>query len=106
MMTSPTSAGATVARAIASRITIAARSDAERSFRAPPNEPIGVRQALRITASRSLGIQGLPPPVRRVKHLGQLVAVLQIAAQPLQHGDERVQRRPNLVAVCRNDVAP
>ena len=38
------------ARAIASRMTIAPRSAAERSLSTPPNDPIGVRQALRMTA--------------------------------------------------------
>src|SRR6186997_3012970 len=52
--TSPTSAFATPARVIASRMTTAPRSAADTSFRAPPNDPIGVRQALRMTASKSL----------------------------------------------------
>ena len=45
------------ARAIASRTTMAPRSAALTSFNAPPNAPIGVRHALRITASKSLSIQ-------------------------------------------------
>ena len=38
--------GLTPARAIASRITTAPRSAAVKSLSAPPNDPIGVRQAL------------------------------------------------------------
>src|SRR3954454_1843727 len=52
--TSPTSLGATRARQIASRTTMAPRSAADRSFKPPPNEPIGVRQAPRMTTSKSL----------------------------------------------------
>src|SRR5947209_19316593 len=52
--TSPTSAGETRARQIASRTTMAPRSAAEMSFNAPPNAPIGVRQAPRTTTSKSL----------------------------------------------------
>src|SRR5687768_12366954 len=51
MITSPMSDGATFARPIASRITTAPSSAADRSLRAPPKEPIGVRHALRMTAS-------------------------------------------------------
>src|SRR6185503_2044723 len=53
--TSSTSDGVTWARAIASRIAMAPRSAAERSLKAPPNDPIGVRQALTSNASMSLG---------------------------------------------------
>src|SRR6185436_14979781 len=60
MTTSPMSAGLTFARAIASRITTAPRSTADTSLRAPPNEPIGVRQALRITASNELVKRAYP----------------------------------------------
>src|SRR5262245_51869144 len=52
--TSSTSDGATFARAIASRMATAPRSAADRSLRAPPNDPIGVRQALTSNASMSL----------------------------------------------------
>ena len=45
--------GVTRARDMASRITAAARSTAETSFNAPPNDPIGVRHALRMTASNA-----------------------------------------------------
>jgi hypothetical protein len=38
------------ARQMAARITTAPRSAADKSFSAPPNDPIGVRHALRITA--------------------------------------------------------
>src|SRR5262245_64949661 len=51
--TSPTSGGATRARDSDSRITTVARSTDDRSLRAPPNAPIGVRQALSITVSKS-----------------------------------------------------
>src|SRR4051812_35429555 len=47
--TSSTSRGSTPARATASRMTMAPRSTAERSFSAPPKDPMGVRQALRMT---------------------------------------------------------
>src|SRR6185295_16617631 len=50
MMTSPMSFASIPARAMASRMTTAPRSAAERSFKAPPNDPIGVRHALRMTA--------------------------------------------------------
>src|SRR5262249_38550177 len=53
--TSSTSAGATLARTSASRMTTAPRSAAVRSFSAPPNDPIGVRHALTSSASISLG---------------------------------------------------
>src|SRR5215213_6232465 len=43
------------ARTIASRTTIAPRSGAVNSLRAPPNEPIGVRQAERRTAEDMVG---------------------------------------------------
>src|SRR5205085_9286192 len=52
-MTSPTSAGFTAARRIASRTTTAPRSTALRSLKTPPKEPMGVRQVLRMTASVS-----------------------------------------------------
>src|SRR5688572_15480983 len=52
--TSATSAGATFARTTASRTVTAPRSAADRSFRAPPNDPKGVRHALRMTTSKSL----------------------------------------------------
>src|SRR4051812_4909051 len=55
MITSPISAGSIPARAIASRITTAARSTADTSLNTPPNDPIGVRQALSITASSTAG---------------------------------------------------
>src|SRR5262245_1003005 len=55
-MTSPTSSRATFDRAIASLIAIAARSTDVRSLNAPPNDPIGVRHALRMTASKFLSI--------------------------------------------------
>ena len=48
MTTSPTSFASTPARATASRIAIAPRSLAERSLNWPPNDPIGVRQALSV----------------------------------------------------------
>src|ERR1700686_3826265 len=53
MITSPISAGATEARATASRTATAPRSAADTSLNTPPNAPIGVRQALRMTASKS-----------------------------------------------------
>src|SRR5436190_12813651 len=52
--TSPTSSFVTPALAIASRMTTAPRSAAGTSFKAPPNEPIGVRHAPRMTTSKSL----------------------------------------------------
>src|SRR5438094_2899726 len=53
MTTSLTSALFTPARAIASRMTMAPRSTADKSLNTPPNDPIGVRHALRITVSKS-----------------------------------------------------
>src|SRR5581483_10638549 len=53
-MTSPTSSFATPARAIASRTTTAPSCAALMSLSAPPNEPIAVRHALRMTTSKSL----------------------------------------------------
>src|SRR4029450_1101254 len=50
----PVSAPLTSARAMASLITTAPRSAADTSLNTPPNAPIGVRQALRITVSNSL----------------------------------------------------
>src|SRR5262245_5325305 len=55
-MTSPMSSRATFDRAIASLTATAARSTDVRSLNAPPNDPIGVRHALRITASKFLSI--------------------------------------------------
>jgi hypothetical protein len=49
MMTSPIVAGSMSARAIASRITIAPSFDAGTSLSEPPNDPMGVRHALRMT---------------------------------------------------------
>src|SRR6185369_3772639 len=52
--TSSRSPADTFARSSACRMTTAPRSAAERSFSAPPNDPIGVRHALTSTASMSL----------------------------------------------------
>src|SRR5216684_4884487 len=54
MITSPISAGATAARAMAPRTATAPRSAADTSLNDPPNAPIGVRHALRMTVSASL----------------------------------------------------
>ena len=64
MTVSPTSAGFTRARAIASRIATAPRSTADKSFNTPPNDPIGVRHALRITVSKSFDIVFRVPSLR------------------------------------------
>src|SRR5258706_6392895 len=53
-MTSPISGGGTFARAIASRTATAPRSTADRFLNAPPNAPMEVRHALRMTASDCL----------------------------------------------------
>src|SRR5881394_3613358 len=50
MMTSPRSTALMAARRIASRMTTAPRSAAERSLNTPPKDPIGVRQADKMTA--------------------------------------------------------
>src|SRR3954462_1851703 len=50
MITSPMSIALIAARLIASRMATAPRSTADRSLNTPPNEPMGVRQAERITA--------------------------------------------------------
>jgi hypothetical protein len=51
-MHSSTWAGSTPARATASRTAIAPSSGADSDFSAPRNRPVGVRTALRMTASR------------------------------------------------------
>ena len=50
-ITSPTSSPVMPARAMASRTTIAPSCGADRSFNAPPNDPMGVRHADNRTAS-------------------------------------------------------
>src|SRR5262245_49479365 len=60
------------------------------------------------TADYSAGsfLQGGAPPARLGEELDQATAVHEIRAQLLQHGDQRVERRPDLVGIGRGDVAP
>ena len=113
MTTSATSAGFTLARAIASRMTTAARSTADTSLNTPPKDPIGVRQALRMTASSSLATIRQSLLFFNVSRHSFAASNTLVSSSPvarsrriLEDGDQRIERRADLVGVGRRDVAP
>src|SRR5206468_2434722 len=50
--------------------------------------------------------QGVPPAGRGREDLREPIAFRQVAAQILKHGDQRIERRSQLVGVGGGDVAP
>ena len=123
MITSATSAGFTSAEArdrLRGRATAAEIDGRHVLERTPPKAPIGVRQALTMTASRSVGhgcassvlrllSSGVAPLVRSggVEHTSVSSSpVGRSPPKPPEHRDQRIERRPDLVGVGRGDVAP
>src|SRR6476620_10350355 len=110
MITSPMSFASTPARAIASRMTTAPRSTADTSLNTPPNEPIGVRHALKMTAS-SIKIRNRQPradPSRTAQNLQQPVDPSRSEFRPIPELFQRIWIRERVAVLDRaavNDVA-
>src|ERR1700730_16981482 len=114
MITSPISAGEMDARSMAPRIATAPRSTADTSLNAPPNAPIGVRHALRMTGASALrrtlsmasALQLFAPAPACDEDILEPVAGRQILSQVAQQLDQRIERGADRIGVGGGDILP